>query len=554
MSVLVPLAVRLVTSRTDKYVTRELRSLRFRSIVPGGFASATFSLDRPINIQPEEIAYYGKVYVYDARSGETVWEGRLEDPGRGVSDAGLVWELTAIGPSAHTRDRKIPLIYVDRDLNKWQRTDNFTPGGTNSVTDEASTGEMGLLMQWPQGLGVVNNSRVVLRYWHLMYTGQKVARYEYNWDAGLTDVTHAVQGITRTDGSLGSGENNRNDTFNTAGGSSGALEIVTNWPSGRNTVEVRIFRVSGGAATIPNDTYWAIVTDLVIVATRYNKSGSELLTAGDYSASTVLSSEIVADLLGRLLTEYNGAEASIATTSYAIEQLAYPDGVDAATVLDDLMRFDAGYYWAAWESNSAGLHRFEWAAWPTTVRYSADTTDGFNSPGSADGLYNAVRVRWKDIAGNVRTNRRTATVAALDNAGLTREGLIDLGDDVGTSANADRAGDQWLAERSTPPNAGRLTIARPIYDATAGRMVQPWEIRPGNLIRVRGVLPRPDALNASTRDGVTVFRIVSTEFDSGSASAVLELDSYSVSTARAIADTQRKLMSVVSSGSVIRRR
>jgi hypothetical protein len=79
-------------------------------------------------------------------------------------------------------------------------------------------------------------------------------------------------------------------------------------------------------------------------------------------------------------------------------------------------------------------------------------------------------------------------------------------------------------------------IARPIHDILAGRMVQPWEIRPGTLIRVRGILPRPDSLNATARDGLTVFRIVSVEFRASDAAAVLELDSYSTSVARALAD------------------
>jgi hypothetical protein len=92
-----------------------------------------------------------------------------------------------------------------------------------------------------------------------------------------------------------------------------------------------------------------------------------------------------------------------------------------------------------------------------------------------------------------------------------------------------------LAEHATPPNAGTLTIARPIYDHERGRMVDPWEIRPGNLIRVRGIQPNPNSLNVTDRDGVTVFQIVGTDYDTSSASATLELDSYSPTVARALA-------------------
>jgi hypothetical protein len=56
-------------------------------------------------------------------------------------------------------------------------------------------------------------------------------------------------------------------------------------------------------------------------------------------------------------------------------------------------------------------------------------------------------------------------------------------------------------------------------------MVQPWEIRAGNLIRVRDVTPRIDSLNATDRNGVTVFRVYAVDYDASSNTATLELDS-----------------------------
>jgi hypothetical protein len=317
--------------------------------------------------------------------------------------------------------------------------------------------------------------------------------------------------------------------------------IGTDWTAGRDVPEVRI-QWTGAGTTINDDVTWGAWAGLVILATRYGVDGAELLTGASYGASTVLAHQAVADLLGRLLTQYDGVGATIANTSYAIEQLAYPDGVTPAKVLGDLMALEPAYYWAAWEPNTAGKYRFEWSAWPTSVRYEADLVDGYESQSSADGLYNAVRVRYLDESGAVRTVRRTQSVPELTAAGITREGFLDLSDTTGSKTNAERAGDQWLADHLTPPNAGRLRIARPILDLAGGRMAHPWEIRPGALIRVRGIQPRPDALNppAQGRDGVTIFRIVSTEYRASDAAAVLELDSYSPTTARALADLARR--------------
>ena len=53
-----------------------------------------------------------------------------------------------------------------------------------------------------------------------------------------------------------------------------------------------------------------------------------------------------------------------------------------------------------------------------------------------------------------------------------------------------------LADHKVPPSGGRLTVARRIWDRIDGRFVMPWEIKPGELVRIVGVHSRPDALNA----------------------------------------------------------
>lgn len=539
MSLPIPLSVRLQTPRADLHVTRDLRDLVLRWTDPGGYASCQIALDRTLTLQPDEVAYYGNLIVYDSRSGRTVWEGRTEDPGRSA-DQGEVWDLAAVGGQAHTRDRIVPYIVVDREM-VYERVDNaMTPGGTDRIgEDPGGSLKQSLLLQFPQGISVNTNSRVVVRYNRVFRAGQKLARVAYTWDAGRTSASYAVQAITRTDGSMATGENALSSNFNTAGGAAAAAVNPSfptggGFPDGRNTVELRIF-YNGGSGTESTDTSWASFVDVAITAARVDKTGTAI-TAG-YSG-TVLASEVVADLLGRLLTAYDGAGAVIATTGHAIDQLAYPDGVDAARVLQDLLVLEPGFTWRVWERNAAGKYRFEFVAVPAVVRYEADVIDGYDGPGSADGLYNAVSVRWRDATGQVQTTVRTATVPELSAAGLTRQGQIDLGSEVGSLADAQRAGDQWLADRRYAPNGGRLRVARPILDLISGRMVAPWEIGPG-LIRVKGILPRIDALNATSRDGVTVFRIVAGEYRASDGAAVLELDTYAPSTARQLADTRQ---------------
>lgn len=536
MPLSVPLTVRLITSTADRHVTRELRDLSFRETAIGGFANATLSLDRHLGLQPEEIAPFSKVYINCGS--KVVWEGRIEDTGKSASGDGQVWDLKVMGPAAHVHDVTGPLIYVDTTLSDMQRSDNITVGGRNSVAeDPGGSGLDSLVLQLPDGLDIFTNSRVVVRYLRIREAGQKLARVDYAWDAGRTSASLSVQFIARQASPPGS-DVARNQTFSTGGGAASPTEIGTAWTSGRDMAEFRIIW-TGATVKVADDDTWAALRSVAIVATRYDKTGGELVTAAGYSANTVLGSEVVADLLGRRLTQFDGTNATIDATSYAIDQLAYPDGADSGRILDDVLKLNPGYRWGAYESNAAGKHRFEFVAWPTAVRYECDANDGYSAPGSAGGLYNAVSVRWRDPKGLIRTTTRTSTVPALDDADLTRTAYIDLGDNIGSSAAADQAGDQFLEEHQYPPNAGRLTVARPILDLIDGRMVYPYDIRAGQLIRVRGILPNVDSLNATARDGATVFRVWSKEYRASSASATLELDSYSASTARALASLRR---------------
>lgn len=518
----VPLVVRIKSERDDRTITRDLRKLSYRSTVPGGFASASVALDRPLSLDPDEIGLYADLYVYDGRSGATVWQGRLEDPGRGASEAGEVWTLRAVGSAAHARDDTRPIIYTDRMLGRWFRADNVTPAGTDSVSPPPSGGDIGLLMALPNGTGLGTNSRVVREYRALREFGQKLARIDTEWDAGRTTADLRIQLVTR----IASGASDvvvRDDAASTAGGGSSGEVVVTDWTNGNDLAEARLIW-TGVPTTVADEDTWAVFQSLVVTAMRYAANGSEITS---YTKAGVYAHEVVNDLLGRMLAKYDGANASVATNTYEIDQMAYPDAVTPERILADLMLVESDHYWAAWEDSptNPGKARFEWRAWPTTVAYEASASDGYSAPGSAASLYNKVVVRWRDTDSRIRSTTRTQTVQALTDAGLTRTAAVDIGDELASEANANQVGDAFLAEHANAANAGTITIRRAIMDHSLGRKVQPWEIRPGKLIRVRDVKPRVDALNATDRDAVTVFRVQEVDYDAGSNTATLALDS-----------------------------
>lgn len=540
MSLTIPLAVRLKTSRADQHITADLRDLSFRETAPGGYASARLSLNRPLNFQPDDVDYYAHVYVYDGRCGRTVWEGNIEDPHRTAGSSGQVWELMAVGPAGRVNDRTTPYIMVDRDLAAMKRYNVNLVAATDSVREDPSGGNPGkqaLVLQYPQGCTSFVGAEIRMRYNRIWDAGQKLARVDYQWTAGGTDANFTTHFMTGSNGALTT--QLRTATLVPSTGFSPKV-VVTDWSNGHNTFDLHHENAGPGSGLVPNDGFWAAFMDIVILAMRYNADGSEK-TSG-YSTNTVLASDVVADLVGRgYLPLFDGTNASIATTSFAIEQLAYPDGVTPGRVLDDLMKLETGYFWEARASNlTTGKYQFNWRAWPTTVRYEADVADGFDSPGRAADLFDKVRVRYTDLNGEIKNVQRSQSVPALTAAGLSREAFIDLGTDTGTQANAVQAGDQFLAQHASPPNSGTLTVARRILDVQRGCMVQPWEVEAGNLIRVRGVRPTVDALNATARDGVTVFRIVAREYSAADATAHLELDSYAPSIERQLAEVAKQ--------------
>lgn len=548
MSLLIPLGVRLATTRTSLDITRQVRDLTFRSVVPGGFASCTIALDRPLALQPDEIAYFGRLYVYDRRSGKTVWEGRVEDPGRTADQSGETWQIAAIGPSGHALDRTLPLIYVDTRLGVWRHVANTKPGFETASPTPVPFADpaQGVVLRLPQGITTNLGDGAAMTYQEFRFTGQKVARVTAFEDAGGVNANWNLQMILGTNVTVATGDTGDSITMTAASaGVSRQALVVTDFSNGRNVVLFLFIQLAGGVVTSTNDLHWASWQDVVVRSMLLSAVGADITTG--YTQNWVLASEVVRDLLGRVLSSYDGALATVTTTSYQHSQLAYPDGATPAKILQDLIDIEpVDYYWAAWESTVnatliAPKYRFEWVAWPTTVRYEASAVDGYRSPGSADGLYNAVRVRYVDAQGDTHLTQLTSTVTELTNAGLTREGFIDLGSEAASAASATSAGNAFLADHSSVLNAGALTVARPILDRSTGRMVMPWEIRPGTLIRVRGILPKQDGLNATARNGVTVFRVVGVTFNARDGSAQLDLDSYAPTLARQVVEQGAKV-------------
>lgn len=535
MTLPVPLSIRV----GDTNVSEEAQSVGFRVEAIGGVKSITFRLARPLTSFDPNLAAFSRVTLYDTRTADAVADGRISDTGRGVSSAdGQQWEVTAFGPSQHVYDETVPLIYIDRSLQDgWRQVERLVARGTvtqsqkpNNTSDSAPEC---MVLQFAPNVTMAANDRVVNRYERLRETGQRLASFGYSWDASPTDAAILIQGVSRTDG--GTGEAAASNSFNTAGGSNSGVYPTDILASTRNTLDLRIVSTGAGFMVAgTSDLYWGAFNSLWVRAMTLNKNGTDQ-TSG-LSNAYVVAYRVVNDLLARVLDQFDGPGANVDTSaSFQIEQLAYPDGVTSGQVLDDMMALEPSMRWTTGPANSAGKYSFSWEPWPTTVRYEVTLDDGGDFPVSAQELYNQVLVRWRDSRGRVRSTTRTLACKLLDDAGVTRKAVIDVGDEIASLTSAQRLGDNFLLEHNVPANAGTLVISRPIMDLALGRMVQPYEIKAGQLIRVKGVESYPDSLNASSNDGMTVFRIWAGTYSSDTHAMSVELDTYSRTTANALA-------------------
>ncbi|HZX39509.1 MAG TPA: hypothetical protein VFF37_14470 [Streptomyces sp.] len=535
MSIPVPLSVRLKTIFRDVYITHELDDLAFGTTSPGGYDTCTLTLHRSLAFTPGELDVFGRLYVYDA--GGIVWEGRLQDPGRTAGNEGETYQVAAIGGVAHLQDRTQPYIVIDAQLDRFElRQFTAEHPKREARVDEDSAGNPAIWLTAPTGTSWASNHQACMVYPHIREAGQKLGAYTVSGDCGRTTAgIWRWRTVTRDPGGVGTVD--RDVDFTTGGIAASQREVGDSFPDGDDQLELRIQQTNAATQT-PNDDTWAIFAFFGVTAKLITKAGVERGSAYNYNDRYVLADEVVEDVLGRLLPEYDGANATVSTAgSYQIDQLAYPDGVTPAQVLEDVRALEVGFTYHVWEGNpdNGDKFRFEWVPWPTTVRYEADVTEGFSAPASGNTIYNKCRVRYRDTRGNIRSVLETRSVGTLTAAGFDRTAFLDLGDEASSLANATRAGDQFLQEHQFATNAGRLTISKPIVDHDTGRMVQPWEIRAGSLIRVRGVESYPDALNRDGRDGLTIFKVAATSYSASEAAVTLDLDAYAPSVSRALA-------------------
>jgi hypothetical protein len=581
----VPLGVRFfsIVDAGERWVTRWVDDIQFRSVVPGGFASATITLRIPRGLgtvpHPDQLGFsrlvelFSRVQVVDLRTLEVAWEGRIEDPARQVEPD--TWQIGALGSMVAASDIQRPVFYIDSSLDRWITGDNIDNGGFVYT------------LPWQNWQATKDDGQRTLTtifqpLYQLNSKGPSNEDYSWRWDAhgydqsiGRFVTTHRGAGPSGTNNALviiGIAENTAVDsTLYSAGAVTKVNKIGTDFTDAntRYIVVGHSFTGTGFYDVTSSDTVQVRVSNPKIIALRQDRFGNKLTTSASYATNYVTVAQVVEDVIGRFLVggwyELGGSTpwpGSVRPQDVFIDSsdttqilhLAYPDGATAAGILNDLAaQVQTDAYWAIWESGWKATspedpqatpgYRFEWATWPNNWGYLATSQDGLEEQPNGDDVFNFVFYRYPDSADanvyHVTTNWLTDDMAPeLNTGGFTRSIVVNKTDPT-TGATADTLGASFLDGKRKVQNAGTLTVKRPIqlFDAGAnsnsgaGRRVDPWMIRPGKLIRITDLPPRTGSTDMSygatapsaALDG-TIFKVVATEYNSSDNSCRLELD------------------------------
>jgi hypothetical protein len=497
------LGVRINDGVSDRHVGAKVTGLKFRKTAPGGFHSASMTINVPRDTFTD-LGPADRVYVYGP-TGRTLWEGFLDNPASTDGPGGQSLEVSAMGTSVIAQDQSKALVYIDRDLGGWvPYAGSATSANATTSNDPTGGPGEGVLTGFNPGQAIGTNAVAQMRYEAFNRAGWLAGAINTDARSGKVDTGYRTElAYSGPGGTFG---------FVTILSGTGITTVPANESrfvgASIDALSLRLKR-TGGATNIADDDTWSWFTNISVVGARLDRFGTLLTGSGGLVSTTYVRADwVVEDLLGRSLTGLiDSVLSKVEAGTYQIDQLAYHDGATAGQVFDDLTMWEPSMLWEILEHTGRG-YRFNYRAWPTAARYEVSVKDGYSAPGSDVDLCNRIVVKWIDEKGNSRATPVYASSApgvvppwipagaaptvfagslrALEDAGRAKDAEpVTLPEGRGSAANALRIGQQVLASKADPPKAATVVVRRRLSDLTRGGMVMPYEIEPGHLVRVR---------------------------------------------------------------------
>lgn len=515
--------------------------LRFSWEISGGpkDLSCSLSLARG-GPPPGAIAPWSIVQVVDRATGESVWWGRLTDPGQiqKTGNDGLNYAITAEGGQAILDGIRGFYALVDRSLDGW------TPVGDQPSSRQDTAGPQAWSPHPADGWSILSpwSLRETIPVNDVAQLGN--SSWQYSVPGG--DVERII---------FTAGANNLFGNFNNfikvyIGGSYVTLahnpqtflwngdyrHSIGSWTAGQRTNLAFLGWYPDPSAVTLTQDYHDYFSNIIMIHRRYNFDGT------DAEASlnpTIDTANVINDVVGRLLlntVEYDPPASMLpwVDPSESAANVTFFDGPSARTILDWCVNNSPTIWWAVLPPKDlVSLPRLTIRVWDGHIRYilNPENVDISLSGGIAT-VANQCLVKFINGYQNnspwIATLTVDAYVPVLANAGITRSMSLDLtSQGVLTNAEAQSQATSALVTNASYRTTGSARIRGPIMDYVLGRVIQPWEMQPGPVMIASTVLNYSDQLSfldGDVEDGFAVFRATTTSFDASSGETTLGLD------------------------------
>jgi hypothetical protein len=534
------------------------------------------------------IRLFNRIQVVDLCTAEIAWEGRIEDPARETDNG--TWTLGCLGTTVFATDIRRPMFYLDNKADSWLKSSQDGTLYTQDIDSTNNILKIGFVEGWAWGSNAAYQDYLRKQF---IFQGPErcdmegIGRFDAICNGNDNAIVNGKLGITlqarKWDNSI---DPTAPDQRNIAQYRlTSAADFHTSRVVGSNIDDgsKHLFMAGGyfdttGSDAVPGVSTWGSWTLPRVQAQRLDRHGNTLNTGASYPDGALKVAPIVEDVVGRFLVK--GWDRSFDNNPYAgyvdennvyidtsnsvlmVDGWTFYDGVTAQEILQKVIdEAQPNAYWGIWESNFNATDRnidsncrFSFETWPASWGYQVTSVDGFTEQPNGEKAYSFVWYIysngynendlniWSQGSKHVQTYWNRTLGSDLDLNQISRAQTIIRGSDTDIYAGSGvftEAG-QWITDNSHTVNSGQIKIARPVlvYDRGLNgpfgmaRMLSPWMVRPGKLIRVMDVLPAnfmndfPYGSTTAPNRGHDncVFRMVATEYDSDSNTTTVDLD------------------------------
>lgn len=409
----------------DRDVTGCYSDLSYSNVDPGGFEQLQITVSDARGITPGQLV--------TVRCGlETSWRGRVNEIGDSSSSGKAAVQIAALGEGAKLTDKRMSMIYVDRDLSRWQGAStqrrvnvlglsfgsipepSISPDSTAPSLRTSITGEWTLksLAEAWYDAGPGNAIGRITATW-TRRNAIVAALTDWHWSMTLSDDDQAI--------TVDSGPDLR-----ASGPSATALDATT---STRRYAVLQLY-YNVAPAGDPGTEYPIDWSNIAI-------HGTHGLTRRGAAPQGYYPGDIA-----KHAHDDSGAGFELVmddTSSLIVGHSVYRDRVPHATPIDDMAKL-MGWHWGVWEPRSVigstgRLLLTAPPAVPTAIVARQDIT-GLDAPKvRVDKLYDTAQVKWTDPAGT--SGVTTVTIAnPLAQAAGVQGRVLDLEMGQGDAATA----------------------------------------------------------------------------------------------------------------------